>query len=173
MFYTEYRLQFLAFFLQLFSAISTLCTVSACYKHVNIAAVAVVVVAAATVVVVVAAAAVAAFDFNNVSHFVAFVVQDKCQRQGEQSEKVTGTASSAEEWARSRVSRRRWRGVARKKGDRGNTTHWGCAIAWRKQRVRRREKNCCALRCGASTCRWFTRTHYAYAASAAQAVATL
>lgn len=96
MFYTEYRLQFLAFFLQLFSAISTLCTVSACYKHVNIAAVAVVVVAPAAVVVV-AAAAVAAFDFNNVSHFVAFVVQDKCQRQGEQSEKVTGTASSAEE----------------------------------------------------------------------------
>lgn len=81
-------MQILAFFPQLFSAISTLCTVSACYKHVNIAAVA---------VVAVAAAAVAAFDFNNVSHFVAFVAQDKCQRQGEQSEKVTGTASSAEE----------------------------------------------------------------------------
>lgn len=88
-------LQFLAFFPQLFSAISTLCTVSACYKHVNIAAAAAV--AALVVVVVVADAAVAAFDFNNVSHFVAFVAQDKCQRQGKQSEKVTGTASSAEE----------------------------------------------------------------------------
>lgn len=86
-------MQFLAFFPQLFSAISTLCTVSACYKHVNIAAAA----AVAAVVVVVAATAVAAFDFNNVSHFVAFVAQDKCQRQGKQSEKVTGTASSAEE----------------------------------------------------------------------------
>lgn len=94
MHYKTYRfakyLQCLAFFLKLFSAISTLCTVSACYKHVNIAA-------AVGVVVVVAAAAVAAFDFNNVSHFVAFVAQDKCQRQGKQSEKVTGTASSAEE----------------------------------------------------------------------------